>query len=57
MKLTQAFLPGFINRRSGHILSIASSAGLSGTAHSVAYSASKFAVNGFSESLRQELSK
>lgn len=53
--VTEAVLPGMIERRSGHILNISSMAGFLGVFGYTAYGASKFAVTGFSESLRAEL--
>ncbi|XP_032678941.1 short-chain dehydrogenase/reductase family 16C member 6-like [Odontomachus brunneus] len=51
----QAFLPGMIERNYGHIVAISSIAGLAGVPHLTAYSATKFAVKGFMESLEEEL--
>lgn len=53
--VTKALLPGMIERRSGHIINISSMAGFLGVFGYTAYGASKFAVTGFSESLRAEL--
>jgi short-subunit dehydrogenase len=52
---TKAFLGSMLNRRSGHIVNIASVAGSFGVAGLAGYSASKYAVLGFSESLYHEL--
>ncbi len=52
---TREFLPQMIEKRSGHIVNISSIAGRIGTARHTVYSASKFAVSGFSESLYYEL--
>lgn len=52
---TRAFLPGMIERRSGHLVFVASAAGLVGVPGMAVYSASKHGVIGFAESLRQEL--
>jgi all-trans-retinol dehydrogenase (NAD+) len=52
---TQAFLPTMKKRRSGHIVTIASAAGLLGVVRQIDYSASKHAAVGFAESLRVEL--
>jgi all-trans-retinol dehydrogenase (NAD+) len=52
---TRAFLPAMMERRSGHIVTIASAAGLVGTSRLVDYCASKHAAVGFDESLRLEL--
>jgi all-trans-retinol dehydrogenase (NAD+) len=51
----KAFLPGMKTRGSGHIVTVASAAGLIGTARETDYAASKFAAVGFNEALRQEL--
>jgi short-subunit dehydrogenase len=50
-----AALPSMIARRSGHIVNISSIAGIAGFLNLSAYCASKFAMNGFSESLYHEL--
>ena len=52
---TKSFLPGMIERNHGHIVTIASSAGLFGVCTLADYCASKFAAVGFDESLRHEL--
>ncbi len=52
---TRAFLPGMLARGAGHVVNIASAAGLAGVPRLADYSASKFAVVGFDESLRLEL--
>lgn len=52
----QAFYPGMVARRSGHIINTASAAGLGPTPLSVAYCATKHAVVGLSTSLRAEAS-
>lgn len=52
---TKAFLPEMLRRNSGHIVTIASSAGLVGAAKLTDYCASKWAAVGFDESLRMEL--
>ncbi|XP_055870969.1 protein dhs-3-like isoform X2 [Biomphalaria glabrata] len=49
---TKSFLPSMLSRNHGHIVSIASSAGLFGVSGLCDYSASKFAAVGFDESLR-----
>ena len=51
----KAFLPEMIERRSGHIVNISSIAGFLSVYGYSAYSASKFAVKGFSDLLRMEL--
>lgn len=52
---THELLPSMIARRSGHIVNISSVAGKIGTLNMAAYCASKFAMNGWSESLYHEL--
>jgi all-trans-retinol dehydrogenase (NAD+) len=51
----KAFLPAMIERNSGHMVTVASAAGLVGVARLADYCASKFAAVGFDESLRAEL--
>lgn len=51
----RAFLPSMLERDAGHIVTVASAAGLAGTARLTDYAASKFAAVGFDESLRLEL--
>jgi all-trans-retinol dehydrogenase (NAD+) len=51
----KAFLPDMIAADSGHVVTVASAAGLVGVARLADYSASKFAAVGFDESLRAEL--
>ncbi len=53
--LTRAALPYFRRQRAGHILMISSVSGLCGAAGTGSYSASKFALEGWSESLRLEM--
>jgi short-subunit dehydrogenase len=50
-----AVLPSMMVRRSGHIVNVSSIAGIAGFLNIGAYCASKFAINGFSESLYYEL--
>jgi NAD(P)-dependent dehydrogenase (short-subunit alcohol dehydrogenase family) len=52
--MTKAVLPGMRKRRSGHIVNIASIGGLVGFPAVGFYNATKFAVDGFSESLAKE---
>jgi 3-oxoacyl-[acyl-carrier protein] reductase len=54
---TRAVLPEMIERKTGDIVNISSTAGKTGSAVTSAYSASKFAVFGLSESLMQEVRK
>jgi all-trans-retinol dehydrogenase (NAD+) len=53
----RAFLPAMIERGRGHVVTIASAAGLGGTSRLTDYCASKFAAVGFDESLRLELKR
>lgn len=53
--VTQAFLPSMQARGRGHVVTMASAAGLVGVARQTDYSASKHAAVGFMESLRAEL--
>jgi len=57
MHVTRAFLPHMIERGSGHIVTIASAAGLLPNRRMTAYVASKWGLVGWSESLRLELEK
>ncbi|SIS45168.1 3-ketoacyl-ACP reductase [Salimicrobium flavidum] len=53
--VTRAVLPDMIEKNSGDMINISSSNGLKGTAGSTSYSASKFAVQGMTEALMQEV--
>ncbi|NEW08550.1 SDR family NAD(P)-dependent oxidoreductase [Paenibacillus sp. SYP-B3998] len=55
VRCTQAVLPHMLQAGNGHIVNIASMAGKIGSAKSTGYSATKHAVLGFTNSLRQEL--
>jgi len=55
--VTKAVLPGMIERKTGDIINISSSAGQKGAPVTSAYSASKFAVLGLTESLMLEVRK
>lgn len=55
MWTTKAFLPDMIANNRGHVVTISSAGGLLGVSRLADYSASKFAVFGFDESLRMEL--
>ena len=52
---TKEFLPYLKQSGDGHIINISSMFGLTAQPTQIAYNASKFAVRGFTESLRQEL--
>lgn len=52
--VTRAVLPEMMKRNSGAIINVSSTAGQKGNATTSAYSASKFGVIGFTESLMQE---
>jgi short-subunit dehydrogenase len=52
---THEILPSMLARGCGHIVNISSVAGHIGTLNMAGYCASKFAINGFSESLYHEL--
>ena len=53
--VTKAFLPEMVRRRSGHVVNVASAAGLMGSPRQTDYAASKHAAVGFTEALRLEL--
>ena len=53
--LTRLTLPAMLERRAGHIITVASIAGLVAPPTYSIYSATKFAVRGFSEALRREV--
>nr|MBI1231293.1 SDR family NAD(P)-dependent oxidoreductase [Cytophagales bacterium] len=53
--MTRAFTEEFIARKSGHIFSIGSIAGLTAYANGGSYAISKWAMLGFTKCLRQEL--
>ncbi|MFF0400135.1 SDR family oxidoreductase [Streptomyces sp. NPDC005248] len=55
MNVTRAILPILRGQRDGHIITLSSSAGLIGQEFCVAYAASKFAVEGWMESLRYDV--
>lgn len=52
---TKAFLPQLLSESEGHVVNISSVFGIIGVPTQSAYNAAKFAVRGFTESLRQEL--
>src|SRR5205809_4441373 len=55
MNVTRAVLPALRRQRSGHIISISSTAGLLGFEFCSAYAASKFGLEGWMESLQPEV--
>jgi NAD(P)-dependent dehydrogenase (short-subunit alcohol dehydrogenase family) len=55
MHVTRAVLPVMRRQRSGHVITISSSAGLAGFEFGTAYAASKFGLEGWMESLRPEV--
>jgi all-trans-retinol dehydrogenase (NAD+) len=55
MQVTRCLLPGMMERRSGHIVNIASAAGMMSNPRMSVYCASKWAVIGWSDSLRLEM--
>jgi len=55
--VTKEVLPYLIEKNEGDIINISSTAGLNGNANTSAYSASKFAVIGMSQSLMKEVRK
>jgi len=55
--VTKEVLPYLISQNEGEIFNVSSTAGLNGNANISAYSASKFAVIGMSESLMKEVRK
>ncbi len=55
--VTKAFLPGMMQRNSGHVVTVGSASGMVGVSRLVEYSASKHAAIGFDESLRMELAE
>ncbi|WP_343559947.1 3-ketoacyl-ACP reductase [Sphingobacterium sp.] len=55
--VTKAVLPQLIEKNQGDIIMVSSTAGLNGAATTSAYSASKFGVIGFADSLMREVRK
>ncbi|BFZ21575.1 hypothetical protein BsWGS_24613 [Bradybaena similaris] len=55
MWTTKQFLPSMLENNHGHIVNIGSSCGLVGISHLVDYSASKFGVTGFTQTLNYEI--
>lgn len=57
MRLCREFMPGMVERGSGHIVNISSLAGWVGSQGLSAYCASKFGLRGFGESLAADLAE
>src|SRR3569833_3195855 len=55
VRVVSAVLPSMIEHKQGLVINISSLAGLFGLPYQGLYSASKFAIQGYSESLRMEL--
>jgi short-subunit dehydrogenase len=55
MALTQALIPGMLERGSGHLVFISSLSGKAATAGSSIYNATKFGLRGFAIAMRSEL--
>ena len=55
MQTTRVFLPAMVERNSGHIVNISSAASLMANRNMTVYVGSKWAVTGWSESLRLEM--
>lgn len=55
VRVCSTVLPGMIERKQGLVINIGSLAGLFGLPYQGLYSASKFAIEGYSQSLRMEL--
>ncbi len=53
--VTRAFLPGMVERNSGHIVNVSSASGFIGVPFMATYTASKWGVLGFTDSLRLEM--
>jgi NAD(P)-dependent dehydrogenase (short-subunit alcohol dehydrogenase family) len=53
--VTRAVLPVMRKQRCGHVINMSSNGGFKGVSGASMYSASKFAIEGFSESLAQEI--
>ncbi|MBS1510882.1 MAG: SDR family oxidoreductase [Bacteroidetes bacterium] len=53
--VTRSVLPGMMQRKSGHIFNMCSIASLQAYENGGAYSISKFALDGFSKNLREEM--
>lgn len=54
-QMTKEFLPGMLERKSGHIVNVNSPASISPWGGATAYASSRWALRGFSESLKVDL--
>lgn len=57
VSMTHAFLPDLVARPEAHLVNVASAAGLTAVPFASTYASSKWAVVGFSESIRLELAR
>lgn len=55
--VVKAVVPSMVEKKSGDVINISSTAGLKGNAQTSSYSASKFGLIGLSESMMQEMRK
>lgn len=55
--VVKAVVPSMVEKKSGDVINISSTAGLKGSAKTSSYSASKFGLIGLSESMMQEMRK
>lgn len=55
LNVTRAVLPVLRRQRAGHVINMSSNGGFKGVSGASMYSASKFAIEGFAESLAQEI--
>ncbi len=55
IRMTKAFYPYLLSTQKGHIVNVSSVFGLVGIEHQAAYCTAKFALRGFTETLRMEL--
>ncbi|SEB14738.1 SDR family oxidoreductase [Pedobacter hartonius] len=55
IRVSTAVIPGMIRNKKGLVINVSSMAGLFGTPYTGAYVAAKFALEGYSQSLRMEL--
>ncbi|MCB1051780.1 MAG: SDR family NAD(P)-dependent oxidoreductase [Acidobacteria bacterium] len=57
VNVTYAFLPRMLRREKAHVVIISSASGFLGLPYGTTYAASKWATNGFAESLRTEMAE